>query len=165
MEIFEKIRQLNALYAPMEEKARQLKRGLERFFPSVRLGYYGGHCRRDENGAYQMDAFPIPVVEVTGICDVEISPEGVSLTAMLRRDAALRYPWEKLADREFEVYGAADCIGDFYLPGMSLEQLRENIQKSGEQEIGVTFAFDFSVDQEPLCRLASLLREDGFYRN
>ncbi len=159
MEAFEKIRQLNALYAPMEEKARQIKRGLEGIFPSVQLGYYGGHWRRDEKGVYQMDAFPIPVLEVAGVCDVEISPDGVSLTVKLRRNAALAYQWEKLTDWEFEVYGTEDYTGDFYLPGMSLEQLRENIRKSGEQEIGVTFAFDFSVKVETLCRLGAVCQD------
>ena len=43
-----------------------------------------------------MDYYPIPVISVKGYCDVEISPDGISVTTKKKRNDTLDYSFEKL---------------------------------------------------------------------
>lgn len=162
-EIQQTAQQLNAVYEPLEEKARQLRLALDRRIFEPQLAYYSGHYRKDADGVYNRDFFPIPVVEVKGFCDVEINLDCVSVTTKLRRDSALTYPYEKLAAYEWEAYGVNDYTSDFYLPGMAAADLKENIRQSREQEISFTFRFDFGTDANEIYEFIKLLRREGFY--
>ena len=68
-------------------------------------GYYSGHYHKNTEGKYVMDFFPIPVVSVKGVCDIEIDLDKVSVSTKLRREVALNYEYEKLSVYEFEAYG------------------------------------------------------------
>lgn len=162
-EVQQTARQLNAVYGPLEEKARQLLLGLLHRSFTPRMAYYAGHYRKDETGIYRQEAFPIPVVEVRGLCDVEINLDCVSVTTKLRRDDALTHDYGTLANYEFEAYGADSYTSDFYLPGMTIAALKENIRQSPEQEVGFTFRFDFDIDGNAIYEFAKLLRREGFY--
>lgn len=155
--------QLNAIYEPLEMKACQLLYGLHHRIFDPKLSYYSGHYRRAANGEYTRDSFPIPVVEVPGFCDVEINLDSVTVTAKLRRDEALVHSYEKLLKYEFEAYGVREYTHDFYTAGMTIEQLKENIRRSKEKEIGFTFRLDFDIDGERIYEFAKLLRREGFY--
>ncbi len=52
-----------------------------------------------------MDHYPIPVISVKGYCDVEISPDGISVTTKKKRKDALDYSFERLKGYSFEAFG------------------------------------------------------------
>ena len=52
---------------------------------------------------------------------------------------------------------------DYYAPGMSMEDFRENMRKSQEEELGFTFQFDKDVDKDEMYGFVQLLRREGFY--
>lgn len=159
----ETISLLNQVYQRLEFKGISLANGLRHQIFDPRINYYSGHYRRQEDGSFAMDYFPIPVVEVKGYCDVEINLDCVTVTGKLRREDALSQSYEKLSKYEFEAYGVEDYTGDLYVPGMTIQQLKENIRKHPEKEIGFSFRFDFDVDGDAMYDFVKLLRREGFY--
>ncbi len=163
MEEKETIALLNQVYRRLEGKGTQLLRALRRGF-DAKLAWYSGHYRRQEDGSFAMDHFPIPVVEVKGCCDIEINLDSVTVSAKLGREDALSFAYEKLSKYEFEAYGVEDYTGDLYRPGMTARELTENIRRCSEKEIGFSFRFDFDVDGETVYDFGKLLRREGFYQ-
>lgn len=51
------------------------------------------------------ESYPIPVVEVRGFCDIEISFDKISVSAKLKREKALEYSYDKISRYPFEVDG------------------------------------------------------------
>lgn len=154
---------LNEIYCPLYMKSAEiLSRFCRRTF-EAELNWYCGHYSKDGGGQYTMDYFPIPVISVKGLCDIETGLDRISVSAKLKREKALSYPYEDFEGIPFEVYGVEDYLSDYYNSDMTLEQLRENIAKSGEKEIGFAFDFDRDENKDRLFDFAKLLRRKGFY--
>lgn len=109
------------------------------------------------------DAFPIPVIMVKGLCDIEIQFDRISVSTKLKREMALEYPFDKLMDNEFEAYGVEDYLSDYYHPGQSVQKLKDNISASSEVEIGLSFLFPHDVTGQKIFEFVKLLRREGFY--
>ncbi len=161
MEEKETIDLLNQVYRRLEGKGTELLKALRRF--DAKLAWYSGHSRRQPDGSFAADHFPIPVVEVKGCCDIEINLDSVTVSATLRREDALAFSYEKLSKYEFEAYGVEDYLGDLYRPGMTVRELTQNICRCAEEEIGFSFRFDFDADGDAVYDFVKLLRREGFY--
>ena len=149
---------LNAIYRPLESKRGAVQDALRPLGLRVASAYFNGHYQKDEDGDYVRNDYPIPVVEVTGLCDIEIEPDGLFVSASLSRDRALAYDFNRLRGYVYEVYGVQDYLTDY-----AGEDVKEAIRNSAEREIGFSFSFPFETEGETLCRFASFLREEGFY--
>lgn len=71
-----------------------------------------------------MDHYPIPVISVKGHCEHVIT---------------MQYMFQKLAGIPFEAYGVENYLEDFYLMGMTIDEMHESIKQSDEDEIGFNF--------------------------
>lgn len=149
---------LRAIYRPLESKRAAVQDALRPLGLRVASAYYHGHYQRDEDGDYVRNDYPIPVVEVTGLCDIEIEPDHLSVFAKLTRERALAYDFTRLRGYSYEVYGVQDYLTDY-----AGEDVKEAIRNSAEREIGFSFSFPFETEGETLCSFASFLREEGFY--
>lgn len=65
---------LNQLYRPLDEKLHELIAKLTKLHGgfTVTSGFYNGHYHKNVDGLYQADAYPIPVISVMGLCDIQI---------------------------------------------------------------------------------------------
>lgn len=97
-----------------------------------------------------------------GLCDIEIDFEQISVSTKKRREEALAYDFQRLP-LPFQVYGVEHFLTDYYLPGTTLAELRDNLRNSGEAEIGISFSFPFETEPEELFRFAAFLKQEGFY--
>ena len=154
---------LNQIYRNLELKCMELVSVLQHRIFKIKTGFYNGNYHRGEEGAYTMDYYPIPVIEVRGYCDVEIELDHIAISTKLRKETALDYSFEKVKKYPFEAYGVEDYLADYYHPGQPVEALKENIRKSDEREIGFSFYFDFDVEKEKIFEFVKLLRREGFY--
>lgn len=152
---------LNAVYLPLESKRDALVQALSGRVWTA--GWFNGHYHRGAAGEWVREAFPIPVISVKGLCDIEIQPGQISVSAKLRRDAALAYPFERLAGYTFEAYGVEDYLADYYRPGQPLQALRERIRACRETEIGFSFVFPFEAAAESVAALVALLERERFF--
>lgn len=151
---------LNQIYMPLYRKQRSLHGALAHRGYPVTSGFFNGHYRRTDAG-YHMEVFPIPVVSVTGLCDIEIGLDEITVSTKLPREAALSYDYDKLAARPFEAFGVVEYLNDFYLPGDSFDTFRSRMLDSHEAEIG--FSFQFSMNEEGIPEFVALLKAEGFH--
>lgn len=154
---------LNEIYYPLELKQAALVRALSHGGFGVESGWYNGHYHKDEAGNWCRESYPIPVIGVTGLCDIELPFDKITVSTKLKRDAALAFPFEKLAEYEFEAYGVEDYLADFYRPEQTEQDLKENIRICDEKEIGFSFVFPLDVDGKQIFEFAKLLYQEGFY--
>lgn len=163
MGISEKRRMLNEAYYPLELKRAELFHALFHKMFELTSGFYNGHYHETADGEYQMDYYPIPVISVEGLCDIEIDFDGISVSTKRKRQDVLECSFECLEGRAFEIYGVEDYLNTYYRAGMSLEDMRKNIARSSEREIGFCFSFPFEVEGKEIFAFAKLLRREGFY--
>lgn len=153
---------LNAYYAPLEQRRKRMQSALSAEFP-ITAGWFNGHFRRDAANQYEMDFFPIPVVSVTGVCDVELHFDTISVTTKLRREKALSCDLTLFEDVLFEAYGVEDYLYDFRTEGTPVEEMRANIRRSSEQEVFFSFAFETDVQMDVIVSFVKQLIGCGFY--
>ena len=157
--------ELNKVYQKLEIKMHEITApflSLHNGIPFT-CGYYNGHYFKNSDGEYKEDYFPIPVISLEKLCDIEIGLENISISTKLKRDAALQFDYNNLCDYTFEVYGVEEYLEDFYVEGNSIEELITNISNSSEKEIGISFQFSWDVTVEQIEKLVRLLKREGFY--
>ena len=150
--------QLNEIYKKLDEKAKDISKLLHCDF-----GYYNGHYYKTKSGKYEMDYFPIPVISLKGVCDIEIASNQISVTTKLTRDMAISYDFEKVKSYSFEAYGVENYLDDFYLVGDTINDMVEKIKNSREQHIFFSFNFPFEVAASVVCEFIKLIRNEGFF--
>lgn len=155
--------EINTAYSRLESKQTALIHALSLRIFKLESGWYNGHYHMDETGNWFRESCPIPVIDVKGLCNIEIPFDKITISTKLKRSAALAYPFEKFAGLEFEAYGVEDYLTDFYHSGQTTQELQENIRACDEKEIGFSFVFPFDVDGEQIFEFVKLLRREGFY--
>lgn len=157
------LEEINALYLRLETKQTQITRALLAQGLCPHSGWYNGHYHRDEAGEWIKEAYPIPVISLEGLCDIELEFDKLSVSAKLTREAALAFAFEELAEYDFEAYGVEDYLADFYHRGSTLQEMKAQIRSCPEAEIGFSFYFPFESDKVRLAEFVQLLRSKGFY--
>jgi len=159
----ELIDKINGAYHRLVIKRMQIIDALSGRNFETESGWYNGHYHENADGEWQMDSYPLPVITVKGVCDVEIDFNTVSVSTKLKREMALEYSYDKILRYNFETYGVEDYLYTFYKPGNTIEEMKSNISGSKEKEIGFAFSFDSGVDGKTISELVKLLRREGFY--
>lgn len=157
------LNEINTAYHRLELKQAELVRALSHRIFELESGWYNGHYQKDETGNWFRESYPIPVLGVKGLCDIEIPFDKISVSTKLKRNAALAYPFEEFVGYEFEAYGVDDYLADLYHSGQTMQDLQENIRACDEREIGFSFVFPFDVDGKQVFEFVKLLRREGFY--
>lgn len=157
------LNEINGAYSQLEAKHDELMKTLKQEIPDAASGWYNGHYHKKGNGQWVKEAFPIPVISLKGLCDIEIRFDGISVTAKLGREAALARTYEDLMAYEFEAYGVENYLSDYYGPGQTERELKENIGRGNERNIGFSFAFPFGADGKQLLEFVKLLKREGFF--
>ena len=150
--------QLNEIYRILDQKARELSRFLNSSF-----AYYNGHYHKNEVGEYEMSCFPIPVLSLKGICDIEIDLDNVSVTTKLSRDSVLSYNFEKINSYSFEICGVENYLNDFYVAGDTISEMKEKIKGSKEENFFFSFSFPFDVSFDVVGKFVRFLNSEGFF--
>lgn len=157
------LNEVNAAYYQLEMKQAQIVHALFHRIFEIESGWYNGHYHKEENGDWRRESYPIPVIDVKGICDIEISFDSIVLSTKLKKDKALEYSYDKVSRYTFESFGVDDYLCDFYHSGMTIEELKTNISRSDEREIGFAFSFPFDIDGKEIFEFVKLLRREEFY--
>lgn len=154
---------LNTVYTPLEQKRAEFAAALSRENFPCASGFYNGHYTKTDSKTYEMDYFPIPVISVTNLCDIEIGLDIISVSAKMKREDVLSYSFDKMKEYPFEAYGVEGFLDDYYREGDSVETLKKRISQCGENEIGFSFSFGFNTDIADVIALINLLKTEGFY--
>lgn len=159
------IKELNDFYKLLDDRANEIVSSFLKTHGGFKhtIGYYNGHYSKDDDGNYKLDYYPIPVISVFNICDIEINLYNTSLSTKLKRKNALAFDYSKLKDYDFEVYGVDDYLDDYYVKGNSIESLMKNLRESKEENIGFAFSFDKNIDGEQILKFIIFLSFNGFF--
>lgn len=157
------LNELNSAYGRLAEKHTELMRVLSGHGFDVTSGWFNGHYKRTADGTWDMEQYPIPVINVNRLSDIEIDFSGISVTNKLTRDAASEYSFDLFSTYKFEAYGVDDYLSDFYHDGLTIQELKANIQSSAENEIGFQFFLPFDIEEGELIKLLKLFQQEGFY--
>ena len=123
--------QLNRLYRPLDERAQEYIAEMTKLHGGFKIesGFYNGHYHKNSEGNYRPDAYPIPVISVKGLCDIEIDFDGTSITSKLSKEQIISFDWNLLGNVKFEVYGVNDFLRD-YGDNYSACEISESVQNS-----------------------------------
>lgn len=153
---------LNGIYRPLHERATALSKLLREKGLDARLGWYNMHYRGTGGGEYAPDYFPIPVISIVGLCDVEFNIDTVNVTAKLTRKDSL----EKNIDGigvSYEAYGVNDYLNDFRNAETTTEQMRRAIAQSDEKEVFFGFLLPQDIKADGIAEFIERLRLLGFF--
>ena len=156
-------KEMNAAYDRLEKKHCALVQALSHRIFELESGWFNGHYQKNEDGSFRRDSYPIPVISVKKLCDIEIQFDRIDISTKLTREKALTYSYEKIMKYSFEAYGVEDYLGDYYHEGQTIPELRENILGGKEKEIGFSFTFSFDTEEDRIFEFGKLLRREGFY--
>lgn len=154
---------LNALYTPLDKKKNEILSALKEHLFNASFGFFNGHYHKNASGIYEADLYPIPVISVDGICDIEIDVQLISVSTKMQKENVLCYDFTKLCHHTFEAYGGKQYLEDFYTVSTDFEEFKENICKTAEKEIGFSFSFSKDISAEKLCKFLVFLTQEGFY--
>lgn len=155
---------LNALYEPLQKRADMLHGIIkkERLGLEIRRGFFGGHYRKNERGEYALDYYPIPEIELRGLCDIEVGFFETGVTAKLEKTRLADFDAAKLAPYRFEVTGVEEWqidLGD----QSDFAAVIENAEDSPETELFFCFSLDAEASGDEVVELIKRIKENGFY--
>ncbi len=154
---------INSVYSTLENKCLEISRQLSTLHPGLTWGWYNGHYHKNIKKEWVREAYPIPVIELKGICDIEVSLEKFTISTKLKREDAIDFNFNKFGGYFFEVYGVNDYLNDFYTEDCTFEDMKNNIVNSSEEEIGLSISFYFGVSTAEITRLIDLIIDEKFY--
>ena len=159
----ELLKEINIAYNRLEMKHAEITHAFCHRIFELESGWYNGHYHKGEDGNWFRESYPIPVIGIKGICDIEIQFDKISISTKLKRDKALAYSFEKFSGYEFEAYGVENYLADFYHAGQTVQEMKDNIYACDEREIGFSFVFPFDIEGKLIFEFVKLLRREGFY--
>ena len=155
--------QLNRLYRPLDERAHVYIAEMTKLHGGFKIqsGFYNGHYHRNTEGNYQPDAYPIPVISVKGLCDIEIDFDGNSITSKLSKEQIISFDWNLLREVRFEVYGVNDFLRD-YGDDQSTCEISKSVQNSEENEFFISIFIPVNESGESVLKLLRKIKSMGF---
>lgn len=141
----EKFETLNSIYKHLYEHTKSIVNELNKHNYICEWGYFGQHYIK-HNKNWLLEYFPIPVIDVNGICDIGIDLEHIFIEYKLLKQTALKYDFNKLTKYKFEVYGSEDYLNDFYNAEMDLNSVKSRIMDSEENDIGISIFLDINAN-------------------
>ena len=145
--------QLNSAYAALGRRASALKVALTEAGERASWNWYAYHSTLID-GEYRVEEFPIPVVEVEGLCDIGFHMDEIFVEFRLSFDHAFGFDFGQLP-QPFEVYGAEDYFHNFYTDGMDPDGIAARIMGSGEQEVCVSINLPGDTETDVLTALTA----------
>lgn len=148
----EKFEILNSIYKPLYEKTKLIQVELKKNNYKFEWGYFGQHyIRHNEN--WLLEYFPIPVIDIDGICELGIDLEHIFIEYKILKETAIEYDFNKLSKYKFEVYGVENYLNDFYNEKMNLNDIKSLILESEEREIGISIFLDVETSVEDILEI------------
>ena len=155
---------LNQFYHPIVDKAHELIAAMTRLHGGFKTtsGFFNGHYHKNSAGSYYADAYPIPVISVMGLCDIEIDFDGISLTTKLSKKQIQLFDWRVFGEIPFEVYVVENHLTD-YGNHQSADKISELTLSSAEKEFFVTLSLPITACGDKVMKLLERLQRNHFY--
>lgn len=156
--------ELNGFYKPLCNKMNDISALLKAHFAEYTAthGFFNGHYHKSQNGEYAMDFYPIPVISVMGLCDIELDYDSVTVTTKCTKNQTLEFEHTKLYGYHFEVYGVNDYLRD-YGDESNTADFKELIKNSPENEFFYSFILSPNISASGVIDLLKTIQCCKFY--
>lgn len=128
---------------------------------SYKIGYFNYRYYKDNN-SYDLEYYPIPVISILNICDIEIDFDQIRFVCKIKHYQALSYDYYELNEYEFDLYELDNQGSKLYKSGESTDGLSFLLSKIDTKELGITFYFD-KKNLPDIIEFISFLDKEGFY--
>ena len=135
------LQQLQKIYAKLDDQQAIIYQALRRRVWTLESGWFNGRFHKTIGDRYIREAYPIPVISIIGLCDIEVHFDKVSVLAKLERDTALAKCFDGFVHYDFTARSGEDDTLIFYEPGMTIPEMKKNITDSEDSEIEFEFRF------------------------
>ena len=135
------LQQLQKIYAKLDDQQAIIYQALRRRVWTLESGWFNGRFHKTIGDRYIREAYPIPVISIIGLCDIEVHFDKVSVLARLEREVALT--------KSFGDFVQFDFVA--------------RIADSEDSEIEFEFRFPSDITGRQVFEFADFLRIDGFY--
>lgn len=180
---------LQNFYSNIEKIAEVLASSLKNQNLSIDSGWYNNHYHI-ENRNWIREAYPIKVLTLNGLCDIEIGFFNIAITSKLKKEQALSYNFSSLEalDLKYDVYGAENFLLDFKNEFFDEKEIRTSplhdashrvdsqepccftiknrIKNSSEEDIAFSFYFELNSSKSNIQKIVNtinLLRANKFF--
>ena len=147
---------LNSVYEPLFRRVQSLGHCLAAAGYRARWSWYNLHASR-RGDSYEVEFFPIPVIEVGHWCDVIVELDSICVDTHMTNEQAKKFRWNRLF-WPFEVYPVDNYTEDLYAPGMDKNEIPARIAKYGG-EIGLAFFMPLECKDEEVQGIVDACRE------
>ena len=168
---------LNEFYTTLTAKAQSLMKTLMPLVDSrllMSMSYLIKHYIRNmykrrestpDNAAQSSeDNYPIPVIRLSDLCEVEIYTDVISVFTRLKCSDAEGFDFSRLEGYSFEIYGYDNGrLIDFSDCEATLQQTKESILNSSTEIADFYFDFPFDSGESEIYALIDLLHKSGFF--
>ena len=169
--------ELNRLYQALTEKSQSLMKALMPLVDAdllMSMSYVIKHYIRnmykhreptpDNAASYSEDNYPIPVIRLSDLCEVEIYTDVISVFTRLKCTDAESFDFSLLEKYSFEAYGYdGGQLIDFSDGNATLQEIKANILGSNTEITDLYFDFPFDADESEIFTLIKLLHGSGFF--
>lgn len=157
--------ELNAIYEKLDKKYNCIISQFVKIHNcfTIKGGYYNHHYYKDESKKYSITFYPIPVISVDSVCDIEINMNSVTVSTKLIKSDALSFDYELIRNYNYEIYGVNEYLEDYKNLDDDIMDVLENINKSNEREIGYSFKFDFDIPPSDVYEFVKFIKNNKFY--
>lgn len=169
MESFmEFLNDLQNFYSNIEKIAEILTSSLKNQSLPIDSGWYNDHYHI-ENGNWIREAYPIKVLTLNGLCDIEIGFFNIAITSKLKKEQALLYNFSSLEslNLKYDVYGVENFLLDFKNEFFDeKETIKNKIKNSSEENIAFSFYFELNSSKSNIQKIVNtinLLRANKFF--
>lgn len=119
------LQQLQKIYAKLDDQQAIIYQALRRRVWTLESGWFNGRFHKTIGDRYIREAYPIPVISIIGLCDIEVHFDKVSVLAKLERDTALAKCFDSFVHYDFTAASGEDDHADL---------LRTRHDDSGNEE-------------------------------
>ena len=159
---------LQNFYSNIEKIAEVLTSSLKNQSLSIDSGWYN-YPYHIENGNWIREAYPIKVLTLNGLCDIEIGFFNIAITSKLKKEQALLYNFSSLEslNLKYDVYGVENFLLDFKNEFFDeKEKIKNKIKNSSEEDIAFSFYFELNSSKSNIQKIVNtinLLRANKFF--
>lgn len=155
---------LNALYGPLAHRAEALIAALKKQHVEFQItyGFFNGHYHKNLKGAYREDKYPIPVISVIDVCDIEMDFDGITVTTKLLKDQLLSLDLNEMCSFYYEVYGVHDYLSDYGNRNAVME-IRNNLLSSKDESFFISFSLPDNLKTQDIVLFVSMLKIKEFF--
>lgn len=156
---------LTTLYKKLYNQAERFALGLNYRVYNFEIKLLIASLMHYEDEEYNEPFYPIPVVQIGKLCDVEFWLDKIIITARINLRDLTMFDISKLQPYEYEFYGCKEYPFLFYKKNddIDLNEKLNKLHKLNEKEIGIQIYLNQEEGKETIIKCVNFLRKQNVF--